>query len=81
MTQQRRYQTTTPAAVRDCLNAGMSIRRAAEHLDVSLHCLRSACSLFGWHSHGWSGPVHNQIELPVARVNSVFTQGEQQHVE
>lgn len=71
MTQRRKYKTTTPAAVRDCLNAGMSIRRTAEHLGVSMHCLRSTCSLFGWSSHGWSGPVHNQVELP-ARVNSIF---------
>ena len=74
MTQRRKYRTTTPAAVRDCLNAGMSLRRAAEHLGVSLHCMRSACSLFGWSSHGWSGPKANTAVLP-ARVNSVFYGG------
>lgn len=76
MTQARKYNTTTPAAVRDCLNAGMSMRRAAEHLGVSESGLRQACSLFGWHAHAWSGPVRNTVELPVARVNSVFTQGD-----
>ena len=75
MTTQRRYKTTTPEAVRDCLNAGMSIRRASEHLGCSLHELRNACSLFGWHANGWSGPKPNMVEMPVARVNSVFGLG------
>ena len=75
MTTQRRYKTTTPEAVRDCLNAGMSIRRTSEHLGVSLHALREACSVFGWSAHGWSGPKLNTVEMPVARVNSVFHMG------
>ncbi len=70
--QRRKYQTTTPTAVRDCLNAGMSIRRAAEHLGVSEHSLRAVCSTFGWSAHGWSGPKDNKVEMSVARVNSVF---------
>jgi len=70
----RKYQTTTPEAVRDCLNAGLSIRRAAEVLGVSLHALREACAVFGWRAHGWSGPKANTKSVPitVARVNSVF---------
>jgi hypothetical protein len=80
MTTKRKYKTTTPEAVRDCLICGMSQRRAAEYLGVSPSGLAQAISLFGWRSHGWSGPVRNQVELPV-RVNSVFTQVEQQHVE
>lgn len=74
--ERKKYKTTTPQAIRDCLNAGMSIRRTAEHLGVSMHCLRAACSLFGWHANGWSGPKFNTVEMPVVRVNSVFGMGE-----
>ena len=69
MTAHRKYATTTPAKVRDCINAGMSIRRAAEVLGCSEQCLRQACSLFGWSPHGWTGPVPNRKTLkpPVTR--------------
>ena len=63
MTAHRKYAITTPAKVRDCINAGMSVRRAAEHLGVSEQCLRQACSLFGWSPHGWSGPKPNTKTL------------------
>lgn len=59
----RRYERTTPEAVRDCLNAGMSTRRAAEVLNVSLHSLREACSLFGWKANGHAGPKPNRREI------------------
>lgn len=70
----RKYRPTTPEAVREALNAGLSIKRAAEVLGVGAHQLRAACSMFGWSAHGWSGPKANTKTVPVriARVNSVF---------
>lgn len=68
-----KYKTTTPEKVRDCLNAGMSIRRTAEYLECSLHSLRAVCTVFDWHPKGWSGPKPNMVELPKKpMVNSVF---------
>jgi len=72
--ERKKYRTTTPATVKDCLDAGMNIRRTAEYMGVSLHGLRSACGVFGWSSRGRSGPKHNTVEMPVRR-NSVFDVG------
>lgn len=64
MTRRKVYALTTPDKVLDCLNAGMSIRRAAEVLGVSKSTLGQACTLFGWRAHGWSGPKRNTRDLP-----------------
>lgn len=67
MSMPKRYKTTTPAAVRACVDADMSVNRAAEVLGVSPSMLRHACSLFGWSTKGRAGCVPNKRNLPTPR--------------
>lgn len=60
---ERRFTPTTPERVRACIDASMSVTRAAEVLGCSVPMLRIASSLFGWSWHGRAGAKRNMRHL------------------
>ena len=43
-----KYATITPTELRACLDTRMTVRQIAEQHNLPLHCVRAACTLFGW---------------------------------
>jgi len=65
----RVFNKTTLEEVLECIDGGMSIDRAAEHLFVSPSRLRSMLNLLSIPSHGQTGRGENRTTVKQARLN------------